>query len=89
MEAEHCLKSGWDISFKTSNYGITTTPKDEWKFVVEMQSSNADMRHGRRVLNIEELSESETALTARLTRVELVAVVLYTGPMVIALTFNM
>ena len=56
---------------------------------MEMQSSNADMRHGRRVLNIEELSESETALTARLTRVELVAVVLYTGPMVIALTFNM
>ena len=82
MEAEHCSKAGCDTEFITSNYSITTTPQREWRFVVNRDTSGADMRHGRRVLDLEELSQLDTARTAKLCRVELIAVVLYTGPMV-------
>ena len=82
MQAEHCSKAGCDIPFTTSNYSITTTPTQEWKFVVDMESAGADMRHGRRVLSLDELSKHDVAVMAKLWRVELIAVVLYTGPMV-------
>ena len=82
MQAEHCTKSGCDDEFTTSNYSITTTPKREWRFVVEMETAGMDMRHGRRAINLEELSELDTVKTAKLCRVELISVVLYTGPMV-------
>jgi hypothetical protein len=82
MEAEHCSKAGCDVEFTTSNYSITTTPQREWRFVVNMDTAGADMRHDRRVLILEELSQLDTAKTAKLCRVELIAVTLYTGPMV-------
>ena len=82
MRAEHCSKAGFDTEFTTSNYSITTTPQREWRFVVDMDTAGADMRHNRRVLNLEELSQLDTAKTAKLFRVELIAVTLYTGPMV-------
>ena len=82
MEAEHCSKAGWDIEFTTSNYSITTTPQREWRFVVDMDTAGADMRHGRRALNLDELSQLDTARRGNLCRVELIAVTIYTGPMV-------
>ncbi len=82
MQAEHCTKACCDTEFTTSNYLITTTPRREWRFVVEMEAADADMRHGRRAVDIDQLSQLDTARTAKLSRVELIAVVLYTGPMV-------
>ena len=82
MQAEHCAKAGCDVAFTTSNYSITTTPRQEWKFVVDMDTAGADMRHDRRVVSLDELSNHDIAITAKLWRVELIAVVLYTGPMV-------
>ena len=42
----------------------------------------ADMRHGRRLPDVEELLRSDTAAKADLKLVEVVVLVLYTGPMV-------
>ena len=42
----------------------------------------ADMRHGRRLPDVEELLLSDTAAKADLKLVEVVVLVLYTGPMV-------
>jgi hypothetical protein len=82
MEAEHCLREGHSMSFTTSNYGVTTTPRAEWRFVVEGVSDGIDMRHSRRLPDIADLCRSELADSAKLTRAEVIAVVLYTGPMV-------
>jgi hypothetical protein len=82
MEAEHCARAGCTVPFTTSNYGITSTPQQEWRYVVDMQTDGADMRHGRRLLDVDSLAATPTAQAAKLTRVELIAVVLYTGPMV-------
>jgi hypothetical protein len=34
MKAEHCAKAGCDVQFKTTNYGISTTPHLEWLHIV-------------------------------------------------------
>lgn len=82
MHAEHCTKACSDVEFTSSNYAITTTPRREWAFVVDMEVAGADMRHGRRAVSLDELGQLDTARAANLCRVELIAVVLYTGPMV-------
>jgi hypothetical protein len=82
MEIEHCSKTGSDWGFQTTNYGIYTTPKLEWSIVVHHDISNADMRHGRRLRKISEVMAEECAIIANLTEAEVIAVVLYTGPMV-------
>jgi hypothetical protein len=42
----------------------------------------ADMRHGRRIPEIETLMKLEASQLANLSKWEVIAVVLYTGPMV-------
>jgi hypothetical protein len=76
--------------FTTGNYGITTTPKTEWRIVIDSDSTIADMRHERRIPDIKVMSQSKLALGARLQHFEVIAVVLYTGPMVriISVNFN-
>ncbi len=77
METEHCHRK----VFKTQNYGIETCPFNEWDIVVNRNLPAADMRSERRVPDIDELLKLEQAIAAKLTREEVVAVVLYTGPM--------
>ena len=33
MEAEHCKEFGNDLTFRTTNYGLETTPKTEWDII--------------------------------------------------------
>jgi hypothetical protein len=95
MKAEHCDKEDSKTLFETRNYGIRTCAHDEWQIVVQGNSSDshtapdasappvkADMRNGRSIPNIEDLLQDDVTTAASLTRAEVIAVVLYTGPMV-------
>jgi hypothetical protein len=82
IESEHCRQTDSKITFHTSNYGITTTPAQEWEITMKRDAELADMRHGRRLPDIEELLRSDTAIKAGLQLAEVVVLVLYTGPMV-------
>jgi hypothetical protein len=85
MRQEHCEKAGCDTSFTTGNYKITTTPKQEWLYIAGDETGQLlpcpDMGHGRRIVRISELMQLKLAIDAKLTEVEMLAVVLYTGPM--------
>ncbi len=87
MRAEHCTLGGHDYVYTTGNYKITTTPNQEWLYIVGDEKGqrvpcpeNA-MGHGRRIVPIEDLLALPLAKRAKLTRAEMIAVVLYTGPM--------
>jgi hypothetical protein len=83
MEAEHCSKVGSTLEFTTGNYNITTTPAQEWAVVVNrVDPPQTVMGHSRRIPDIQTLMNSEVSLNANLTREEVIAVVMYTGPMV-------
>ncbi len=85
MEAEHCSKYGHDKEFTSSNYKITTTPQHEWNTVVRPNHepmSDTEMQHGRVVRDVDKLVESDVAKKAGLRKEEVIALVLYTGPMV-------
>jgi len=87
MLAEHCSMGGCDYKFTTGNYKITTWPKQEWLYIVGDECGQRvacparDMGHGRRIVPIEEMLLKPLAKRANLTRAEMIAVVLYTGPM--------
>ncbi len=69
--------------FKTKNYGITTYPSKEWEIVQgRMECAQEDRGHGRRIPKVDELLRLKKAEEAKLKSVEVVALVLYTGPMV-------
>ncbi len=86
MRAEHCTKIGCSFSFTTGNYQITTTPLNEWMYVVGDKNGDRvpcpDMGSGRRLRSIEDIMQLPLATTAKLSRAEAIALVLYTGPMV-------
>jgi hypothetical protein len=82
MEAEHCRSGGHQVEFVTDNYNIRTCPANEWAITVCGNAPLADMRHARRLEAIDDLMNKEIAKSAKLTRCEVIAVVLYTGPMV-------
>ena len=82
MEAEHCSMAGCDMRFTTRNYGITTTARAEWGVVVRGEAPAAEhMLHGRVIASVEEKLQSSEARKAGLRREEVIAVMLYTGPM--------
>ena len=85
MRQEHCERAGCSTSFTTGNYKITTTPHQEWLYIAGdetgQQVACPDMDHGRRILVISELMKLQLAIDAKLTEVEMLAIVLYTGPM--------
>ena len=82
-EAEHCTRAGHDYAFTSTNYNITTTPEKEWGIVVKRdQAPVSEMGHGRRIPDAKELVASPQALLAGLMLIEVLAVILYTGPMV-------
>jgi hypothetical protein len=82
VESEHCRSPDSSEPFLTSNYGITTTPAQEWEITTKQNASLADMRHDRRLPNPEDLLQSDLSKRAGLTLIEVVVLVLYTGPMV-------
>jgi hypothetical protein len=84
MEAEHCTLEGCEENFRTSNYTeIETSPKKEWKIIMEgAPCSERDMRFNRRIPVITELCERPLAKKAILQKAEIIAIVMYTGPMV-------
>jgi hypothetical protein len=86
MKAEHCSKAGSKDEFETLNYAIKSTPYREWCLVVDKEKvvPEPDMRYGRRIPDIDELMTLDVAKRAKLSRPEVIAVVLYTGPLVIA-----
>jgi hypothetical protein len=80
MRQEHCERAGCDVQFTTGNYKITTTPRQEWQYIVENVPC-PDMGHKRRLVPISELLQLDSSKTAKLCEEEVVAIVLYTGPM--------
>ncbi len=83
MELEHCTEPISHWKFETSNYSIHTTPMEEWKIVLNPpDTASANLDSARRIPMINNLLGLESAKKARLQRIEVIAVVLYTGPMV-------
>ena len=80
MRQEHCERAGCDAEFTTGNYKITTTPKSEWQYVVGGLMC-PDMQHNRRLISSSELLQRKVSRDANLCEEEVIAVVLYTGPM--------
>ncbi len=83
---EHCTGKGCLEYYVTNNYKIRTCPLDEWYLTVLHDLSKATSpeatAHNRRFVPIAELMQVDVATQAGLTRHEVIAVVLYTGPMV-------
>ena len=88
MKAEHCSKAGFDLEFTTPNYHFVTTASQEWQIVVERAACQPqNMGHGRVIRDLEEcykLGQTQ----GNLKKEEVIAVVLYTGPMVICLSLH-
>jgi hypothetical protein len=85
MQLEHCSREGCDASIRTTNYNLITTPKREWRLVLgEEDASDKELLFNRRIPSYKQLGGLEVAKTAKLTPAEIIAVVLYTGPMVSA-----
>jgi hypothetical protein len=78
---EHCVMWGFDVKFTTSNYGLTTTPRNEYEISTGKRlCPEEDMQdnQGRRVRvirRIEELRLLKLCVKARLTDDEILAVV--------------
>jgi WD40 repeat protein len=82
MRQEHCERAGCDVEFVTSNYKIRTTPKNEWNYIVNgVAPPDQDMGHGRTIVPIQELFEMSKKAKMELIEEEVIAIVLYTGPM--------
>jgi hypothetical protein len=80
MEAEHCSMPDSLTKFKTSNYGILTCPSEEWRIIKKCDKSFETKEPFERVIpNYQELRKSSEV---QLEDAEIIAVILYTGPMV-------
>lgn len=76
---------GAEDAFEARNYRtMTTTPKQEWQYVVGGQAllPEHEVAGKRALVAIDELMALKTVEEAKLTRAEVIAIVLYTGPMV-------
>jgi hypothetical protein len=84
MESEHCTQLGSTEKFRTSNYTeIESYPKKEWEIIMKgVPCPERDMRFNRRIPVVSELCELPLAKKADLQKAEVIAVVMYTGPMV-------
>lgn len=92
---EHCQQQGAEYEFTTGNpYHITTKPSSEWKYVVHGHVSDADGRtctppqvviDGKMVSRV--IGDIDCLVTqyhhAGLSRPEVIAIILYSGPMFI------
>jgi hypothetical protein len=80
MEKEHKSKT----KFLAPNYKIETCPSDEWRIVITGDKSYEKKYEGhqRKIHKFKELLELQRSKDAKLTDVEIIAIILYTGPMV-------
>ena len=84
MEKEHRSKA----RFMTPNYGISTSAAEEWRIVTECDLSFERDHNGqrRRIPNYSKLLKVDQnkaeGQRAGLTQEEIIAIILYTGPMV-------
>ncbi len=82
MAAEHCTKDGCDFEFETSKKKKKTS-KREWSIVVDREPMRSGEDGGGRVIpNIDDLMLNPMSVKANLLKIEIIALVLYTGPMV-------
>jgi hypothetical protein len=82
MKLEHCQRSDSNCSFTTSNYNVRTTPALEWSYAVDgRKPPDEQLSHGRTIRPIEELMQLDIVKKAKLQRVEVISVSLYSGPM--------
>ena len=74
---------GHNYQLHASNYKITSTPIQEWMYIAgddaRQRLTCPDMGHRRRIVPIEEMLQKPLAKIAKLTRAEMIAVVMYTG----------
>ena len=89
MEIEHCQRKGATEMFEPKNYGIKTTPQWEWEIVKgqrecppAQENACKQVKQIRRVPKIEDLLSLSVAKDANLIAAEVIAIVLYSGPMV-------
>jgi len=85
MESEHCeISLGCDVEFTTTNYEIKTTPKREYDIARNVQECPEEDKKDkkkktdkiiRKVKKIDELVEMPTAVQAKLTFFEVLAIV--------------
>jgi hypothetical protein len=87
MQTEHMTRGGHDFVFTACNYHLTTQPFKEWLYIVgdengqRLPCPEAEKQHGRILHSIDELMQDPLRITSQLTREEVIAIVLYTGPM--------
>ncbi len=82
MKAEHCTKEGCDFEFETSKKRKKTS-KREWAIVVDGEPLKpGENSGGRKIPNIGDLVLLPMSVKADLLKIEIIALVLYTGPMV-------
>ena len=73
---------GSGLEFEKKN-GTKTTSSREWSIVVKQKPlSPAEAGHGRVIPTIDSLMQLPLAKQARLLDIEVISLVLYTGPMV-------
>ena len=96
MAAEHTMSEDSEDAFVAPNTGQSTTPSQEWLFVMGMgggvsangeiveggRPENEVLAEGRNTKSLEHLRGLIQARESELTMAELVALRLYTGPMV-------
>ena len=97
MMAEHTMSEDSDVEFYASNTQLLTTSRQEWQFVVGIggnvddtgtlfeggtRDAKASQVKGRNAHPLKHLMSGKQAQDAKLTLAELVALRLYTGPMV-------
>ncbi len=81
MEAEHCFSFGSHEEFEAvvNKENLQTSPSKEWKTIIE---PNRARLHGRKSLDIQQLVSHPLSKAADLKVFEIIAILLYTGPMV-------
>jgi hypothetical protein len=89
MEAEHCSMGGSEDRFKVGKSKNETWPANEWAITVGGEFERVHARPSRQLKTIAELMREDVVKQAELTRHEVIAVVLYTGPMVGRMQFGM
>ncbi len=82
MEAEHCSMGGSEDRFKVGDSDKETWPANEWAITVRGEFARAHVGSSRKLKTIEELMRRDVVTQAKLKWPEVIAVVLYTGPMV-------
>ncbi len=73
---------GYGDRFTVGNKARVTWPANEWAITVLSDYTHAHLGQSRKLQKVAELMQLDVVKQAVLTRHEVIAVVLYTGPMV-------